>query len=62
VLKTDGTVWSFGYNNYGVLGIRHEDVIVVTQDGAENLTKWSGSPEDPARPRMPFAVCLSFGS
>jgi Xaa-Pro dipeptidase len=33
---------------YGELGIRHEDIIVITPDGAENLTKWSGSPEDPA--------------
>jgi Xaa-Pro aminopeptidase len=32
----------------GELGIRHEDTVVVTADGCENLTKWSGSPEEPA--------------
>ena len=32
----------------GEIGVRHEDIIVVTPDGAENLTKWSGSPEEPA--------------
>jgi Xaa-Pro dipeptidase len=32
----------------GELGIRHEDVMVITADGAENLTRWSGSPEEPA--------------
>lgn len=32
----------------GELGIRHEDVIHVTEDGAENLTRWSGTPEEPA--------------
>jgi Xaa-Pro dipeptidase len=32
----------------GELGIRHEDIVYVTEDGAANLTKWSGSPEDPA--------------
>jgi Xaa-Pro dipeptidase len=32
----------------GELGIRHEDVIFITETGAENMTKWSGSPEDPA--------------
>ncbi len=31
----------------GELGIRHEDVITITEDGAENLTRWSGSPEEP---------------
>jgi len=30
------------------MGIRHEDVIVVTEDGAENLIRWPGSPEEPA--------------
>jgi len=30
------------------LGIRHEDIIFITQDEAENMTKWSGSPEEPA--------------
>jgi Xaa-Pro dipeptidase len=29
-------------------GVRHEDIVVVTEDGAENLTKWTGPPEDPA--------------
>jgi Xaa-Pro dipeptidase len=33
---------------YGELGVRHEDIVFVTEDGAENMTKWSGSPEDPA--------------
>jgi Xaa-Pro dipeptidase len=33
---------------YGELGIRHEDIIFITPDGAGNMTKWSGSPEDPA--------------
>jgi Xaa-Pro dipeptidase len=32
----------------GELGIRHEDVITITDDGAANLTRWSGTPEDPA--------------
>jgi Xaa-Pro dipeptidase len=32
----------------GELGIRHEDIIFITETGAENMTKWSGSPEDPA--------------
>lgn len=32
----------------GELGIRHEDTLVVTQDGCENFTKWSGTPEEPA--------------
>jgi Xaa-Pro aminopeptidase len=32
----------------GELGIRHEDVIFVTESGAENLTGWTGTPEDPA--------------
>ena len=33
----------------GELGIRHEDTVVVTADGCENLApKWSGTPEDPA--------------
>ncbi len=30
------------------LGIRLEDVITITEEGAENLTRWSGSPEEPA--------------
>ncbi len=33
---------------YGEMGIRHEDVMVVTEDGAENVGRWSGTPEDPA--------------
>ena len=32
----------------GELGIRHEDTVAVTESGCENLTKWSGTPEDPA--------------
>jgi Xaa-Pro dipeptidase len=32
----------------GELGSRHEDIIFIAEGGAENLTKWSGSPEDPA--------------
>ena len=32
----------------GELGIRHEDVITITDDGASTFTPWSGSPEDPA--------------
>jgi Xaa-Pro dipeptidase len=32
----------------GELGIRHEDIIFITATGAENMTKWSGTPEDPA--------------
>jgi Xaa-Pro dipeptidase len=32
----------------GELGVRHEDVIHITEDGAENMTKWTGPPEDPA--------------
>jgi Xaa-Pro dipeptidase len=33
---------------YGEMGIRHEDIIHITEDGAANMTKWSGSPQDPA--------------
>ncbi len=33
---------------YGELGIRHEDVLFVTEDGVQNMTKWSGTPEEPA--------------
>jgi len=32
----------------GELGVRHEDVIFITENGAENMTKWSGTPEEPA--------------
>jgi Xaa-Pro dipeptidase len=32
----------------GELGVRHEDIIFITAFGAENMTRWSGSPEDPA--------------
>jgi Xaa-Pro aminopeptidase len=33
----------------GELGIRHEDTVVVTETGCENLgPKWSGTPEEPA--------------
>jgi Xaa-Pro aminopeptidase len=32
----------------GEIGIRLEDIITITPEGAENLTKWSGSPEEPA--------------
>jgi Xaa-Pro dipeptidase len=32
----------------GEMGIRHEDIMTITEAGAENLTKWSGSPEEPA--------------
>jgi Xaa-Pro dipeptidase len=33
---------------YGEMGIRHEDIVFVTEDGADNMTKWSGTPEEPA--------------
>ena len=33
----------------GELGIRHEDVITITADGAADLTPWTGTPQDPAR-------------
>ncbi len=33
---------------YGEIGIRHEDIIFITEDGALNMTKWPGTPEDPA--------------
>jgi len=32
----------------GELGIRHEDVIFIKEDGAESMVTWTGSPEDPA--------------
>jgi Xaa-Pro dipeptidase len=33
---------------YGEMGIRHEDVVCITEAGAEALTRWTGSPEEPA--------------
>jgi Xaa-Pro aminopeptidase len=33
---------------YGEMGIRHEDTIYIGENGAENMTKWTGSPEEPA--------------
>jgi hypothetical protein len=36
-------------DTYGELGIRHEDTVVATEQGCENLApKWSGTPEEPA--------------
>ena len=32
----------------GELGLRHEDIIYITEDGAANMTRWSGTPEHPA--------------
>jgi Xaa-Pro dipeptidase len=32
----------------GEMGIRHEDIIFITETGAENMTKWSGTPGEPA--------------
>lgn len=32
----------------GEIGVRHEDIIFITENGAENMTKWPGTPEDPA--------------
>jgi Xaa-Pro dipeptidase len=32
----------------GEIGVRHEDVIFITPEGAQNLTKWTASPEEPA--------------
>jgi Xaa-Pro aminopeptidase len=32
----------------GEMGIRHEDIIFITENGAENMTKWTGAPEEPA--------------
>lgn len=32
-------------------GIRHEDIIFITfitESGPENMTKWTGSPKEPA--------------
>ncbi len=33
---------------YGEMGVRHEDIITITPDGAANLTKWPGTSRDPA--------------
>lgn len=33
---------------YGEVGVRHEDCIFITETGAENMTKWSGTPEEPS--------------
>ena len=30
------------------IGVRHEDCIFITETGAENFTKWTGTPEDPS--------------
>ena len=32
----------------GELGVRHEDIITITETGAANLGPWTGPPEDPA--------------
>jgi Xaa-Pro dipeptidase len=32
----------------GEMGIRHEDIIFITETGAEGMTKWTGSPEEPS--------------
>jgi Xaa-Pro dipeptidase len=32
----------------GEMGIRHEDIIFITESGAENMTRWPGTPEQPA--------------
>jgi Xaa-Pro aminopeptidase len=32
----------------GEMGIRHEDVMTITEAGADVLEKWSGTPEEPA--------------
>ena len=32
----------------GEMGIRHEDVIYITETGAEGMAKWTGTPEAPA--------------
>ena len=32
----------------GEMGIRHEDIITITPDGADVLEKWTGTPEEPA--------------
>jgi hypothetical protein len=35
-------------DTYGEMGIRHEDVIFITETAAEGMTKWTGTPEAPA--------------
>ena len=30
------------------MGIRHEGIIFIRENGAENMTKWTGSPDEPA--------------
>jgi Xaa-Pro dipeptidase len=32
----------------GEMGVRHEDIIFITESGAENMVKWTGTPEEPA--------------
>ena len=32
----------------GEMGVRHEDIIYITPGGAENLTAWTKSPQEPA--------------
>ena len=33
----------------GEIGVRHEDIVYITEDGGANMTEWSGSPEDAAK-------------
>jgi len=35
-------------DTYGEMGIRHEDVIFITETRAEGMTKSTGTPEEPA--------------
>jgi Xaa-Pro dipeptidase len=32
----------------GEMGVRHEDIVFVTETGAESFSKWTGAPEEPA--------------
>jgi Xaa-Pro dipeptidase len=32
----------------GEMGIRHEDIITITESGADVLETWPGTPEQPA--------------
>jgi Xaa-Pro aminopeptidase len=32
----------------GEMGIRHEDIVTITAEGAEALEAWPGTPEEPA--------------